>query len=159
MELSCIFQVEVCSDINSGRLDRISPRTYSTTMETDAVRPAKSAAVPIGQVIKEGKAVLAAGVSTNKVFYNPIQEFNRDLRYIIMWSCVGLIDCLSLTVLFGTVRLIDWSATCHSAISFLSQLTAAWCCRCFLRNTNALWRKRRQRGQAYRRMPEMVHHR
>ena len=31
-------------------------------------------------VLREGRAILAAGVSTDKVFYNPIQEFNRDLR-------------------------------------------------------------------------------
>lgn len=31
------------------------------------------------QKIKEGKAEII--VSDKKVFYNPVQEFNRDLRY------------------------------------------------------------------------------
>lgn len=40
-----------------------------------------AALAPFGpKQIKEGKAIFAADVSTEKVFYNPVQEFNRDLR-------------------------------------------------------------------------------
>ncbi|GAU89473.1 hypothetical protein RvY_02021 [Ramazzottius varieornatus] len=35
-------------------------------------------------MIREGKAVLAAGVATDKVFYNPVQEFNRDLSCLVL---------------------------------------------------------------------------
>lgn len=37
-------------------------------------------------VIKEGKAEII--VADKKVFYNPVQEFNRDLRYILFLYCL-----------------------------------------------------------------------
>ncbi|XP_055345995.1 tRNA (guanine(26)-N(2))-dimethyltransferase-like [Paramacrobiotus metropolitanus] len=45
------------------------------------------------KVVKEGRAMLAPDVSTDKVFYNPVQEFNRDL------------SCLVLTVFFEKLKL------------------------------------------------------
>jgi tRNA G26 N,N-dimethylase Trm1 len=39
------------------------------------------------KVIIEGKAELLLSSSRN-VFYNPVQEFNRDLRYILSRICL-----------------------------------------------------------------------
>ena len=37
-----------------------------------------------GKVIAEGKAEVLLSSARN-VFYNPVQEFNRDLRYVQYW--------------------------------------------------------------------------
>jgi tRNA G26 N,N-dimethylase Trm1 len=44
------------------------------------------------KVIIEGKAELLLSVSRN-VFYNPVQEFNRDLRYILSKMCWRVCVC------------------------------------------------------------------
>jgi tRNA G26 N,N-dimethylase Trm1 len=41
------------------------------------------------ETIVEGKAELLLSLSKN-VFYNPVQEFNRDLRYILFEMCLRL---------------------------------------------------------------------
>jgi tRNA G26 N,N-dimethylase Trm1 len=46
------------------------------------------------EIIIEGKAELLLSLSKN-VFYNPVQEFNRDLRYILFEMCLRL--CLILS--------------------------------------------------------------
>jgi tRNA G26 N,N-dimethylase Trm1 len=37
-----------------------------------------------GKLIAEGKAEVLLSSARN-VFYNPVQEFNRDLRYVQYW--------------------------------------------------------------------------
>ncbi|OQV12883.1 putative tRNA (guanine(26)-N(2))-dimethyltransferase [Hypsibius exemplaris] len=70
------------------RVEALRPdhgRNIDMDMETDpAPASPKKTSVAVAEVIKEGKAVLAAGISTDKVFYNPIQEFNRDLSCLIL---------------------------------------------------------------------------
>lgn len=48
------------------------------TMETAQGPPSKAEPLPGETVIKEGKAAILFP-SANEVFYNPVQEFNRDL--------------------------------------------------------------------------------
>lgn len=43
--------------------------------------------------IREGKATILFP-SQNEVFYNPVQEFNRDLRCACMCSARGIVCCL-----------------------------------------------------------------
>lgn len=43
--------------------------------------------------IREGKATILFP-SQNEVFYNPVQEFNRDLRFACMCSTRGVVCCL-----------------------------------------------------------------
>jgi tRNA G26 N,N-dimethylase Trm1 len=46
------------------------------------------------KVLTEGKAELLLSSSRN-VFYNPVQEFNRDLRYILSKTCLMVCPVLS----------------------------------------------------------------
>lgn len=55
-------------------------KLFSTTAETSAegASPAPTGLLPGETVVKEGKAAILFP-SANEVFYNPVQEFNRDL--------------------------------------------------------------------------------
>lgn len=38
---------------------------------------------PKDAIISEGRVEFVAGISNDQIFYNPIQEFNRDLTYVL----------------------------------------------------------------------------
>lgn len=55
-------------------------------IETNSINKVNPTNEPINDysannVIREGKAEIFTS-SANKVFYNPVQEFNRDLRFV-----------------------------------------------------------------------------
>lgn len=106
--LNCaVFTIRYCNRMSEQTTDQVPTSVSSRKTDPRPDQPTSD------QTLEEGRADVSSGVFTidktaytivkegkaevlfpnsHDVFYNPVQEFNRDLRYCIWQPCISRID-------------------------------------------------------------------